>query len=55
MNDFIYEEFKERVQNFGIDIGPEDPDGNVCVNTLLNQFFSFPEAQLALVQAEFRF
>jgi len=29
MSDFIYEEFKERVKDFGITIGPEDTDGNI--------------------------
>lgn len=32
MDNFIYEEFKERVQDFGITIGPEDPDGNIEIN-----------------------
>lgn len=27
MGDFIYEEFKERVKDFGISIGPEDAEG----------------------------
>ncbi|MEC3881296.1 hypothetical protein [Parapedobacter sp. 10938] len=29
MGDFIYEEFKERVKDFGITIGPEDAEGNI--------------------------
>ena len=29
MGDFIYEQFKERVRDFGIELGPEDKDGNI--------------------------
>ncbi len=32
MGDFIYNEFKERVQDFGITIGPEDTDGNIEID-----------------------
>ncbi len=32
MGDFIYEEFKERVQDFGITIGPEDQNGNIEID-----------------------
>lgn len=31
MDDFIYEAFKERVKDFGITVGPEDPDGNIAI------------------------
>ncbi len=31
MGDFIYDEFKERVKDFGIDVGPEDQDGNIAI------------------------
>lgn len=32
MGDFIYEQFKERVKDFGIVIGPEDQDGNIQID-----------------------
>jgi hypothetical protein len=31
MGDFLYEQFKERVKDFGITIGPEDRDGNIKI------------------------
>lgn len=31
MGDFLYEQFKERVKDFGITIGPEDQDGNIHI------------------------
>lgn len=38
MGDFIYEEFKERVKDFGIDIGQEDTDGNIKIDYDDKQF-----------------
>lgn len=32
MSDLLYEQFKERVQDFGITIGPEDQDGNIQID-----------------------
>lgn len=32
MSDFIYNEFKERVKDFGITAGPEDRDGNIDID-----------------------
>lgn len=32
MGDFIYNEFKERVKDFGIIVGPEDQDGNIEID-----------------------
>lgn len=38
MGDFIYEEFKERVKDFGIDISHEDADGNIKIDYGDKQF-----------------
>lgn len=38
MGDFIYEELKERVKDFGIDIGKEDADGNIKIDYGDKQF-----------------
>ncbi len=32
MGDFLYEQFKERVKDFGITVGPEDQDGNIQID-----------------------
>ncbi len=32
MSDFLYEQFRERVKDFGITIGPEDQNGNIQID-----------------------